>query len=109
MPGSSSYSPRGVGTQGVLLPCTPMRWFPKGSTLDVTSARPCPNQIQEASSMLPRAWILLPTYLSALRMGLLVERGLGETKEPPRVPILRGVSWPYACAAGALKLLGSGS
>lgn len=33
-------------------------------------------------------------YLSALRMGLLVERGLGETKEPPGVPFLRGVSWP---------------
>lgn len=33
---------------------------------------------------------LLPTYLSALRMGLLVERGLGDTKEPPRVPFLRG-------------------
>lgn len=50
--------------------------------------------------MLTQAWILtahmllLPTHLSALRMGLLVERGLGETKEPPRVPFLRGVSWP---------------
>lgn len=54
----------------------------------------CPRQIQEASSVLSQAWIFLPTYLSALRMGLLVERGLGETKEPPRVPFLRGVSRP---------------
>ena len=44
--------------------------------------------------MLSQAWIFLSTYLSALRMGLLVERGLGETKEPPRVPFLRGVSRP---------------
>lgn len=79
----------------MLLPCTPVSWFPKGRTLDTISARrPCPSWIQEASSVLPRAWILPPTYLSALRMGLLVERGLGETKEPPRVPFLRGVSWP---------------
>lgn len=33
-------------------------------------------------------------YLSALRIGLLVERGLGETKEPAGVPFLRGVSCP---------------
>lgn len=58
------------------------------------SACPRPRQIQEASSVLSQAWIFLPTYLSALRMGLLVERGLGETKEPPRVPFLRGVSRP---------------
>ena len=78
----------------MLLPCAPVSWFPKGSTLDTISPRPCPSWIQEASSVLPQAWILPPTYLSALRMGLLVERGLGETKEAPRVPFLRGVSWP---------------
>lgn len=77
-----------------------MSWFSRDSDPDVISACPHPEQIREASPTLSQAWILtlhrllLPTYLSALRMGLLVERGLGETKEPPRVPFLSGVSWP---------------
>lgn len=45
-------------------------------------------------SLLPADGKLPTEVLSALRMGLLVERGLGETKEPPGVPFLRGVSWP---------------
>lgn len=50
-----------------------------------------------STSQRPQAQILtlctpFPAHLSALRMGLLVERGLGETKEPPGVPFLRGVS-----------------
>lgn len=88
-PGNSSSPtltlPRGSGTR-ILSQCAPVGWLPRYSGLDVISARPCSRQIQ--------AWIVPPTYLSALRMGLLVERGLGETKEPPRVPFLRGVSWP---------------
>lgn len=37
----------------------------------------------------------LPTeVLSAVRMGLPVDRGLGEAKEPPGVPFLRAASEP---------------
>lgn len=45
-------------------------------------------------SLLPADGKLPTEVLSALRMGLLVERGLGETKEPAGVPFLRGVSCP---------------
>lgn len=69
----------------MLSQCTLGSWCPRCSHLDVISTHPRSRQIQ--------AWTLLPTYLSALRMGLLVERGLGETKELPRVPFLRGISW----------------
>ena len=71
-----------------------MSWFSRDSHLDIISACPHPEQTQGASPMPSQAWLLSLTDLSALRMGLLVERGLGETKEPPRVPFLTGVSWP---------------
>lgn len=72
-----------------------MSWLPRGQKPGCdfcpSTSWDCPRR---ASLVLPQAWIFLPTYPSALRMGLLVDRGLGETKEPPRVPFLRGVSWP---------------
>lgn len=59
----------------------------------------------QSDSLKPYHVLMFCLYLSALRMGLLVERGLGETKEAPRPPFLKGASW----LAELLKLLGSAS
>lgn len=90
-----SRAPTACGTQATLaLPKCLTTRFSRNSNLDIVSACPLPERTQAASPMLSQVRLLSLTYLSALRMGLLEERGLGETKEPPRVPFLTGVSWP---------------
>lgn len=83
-----------------------MSWFPKGSTLDVISPHPCPSRSQEASSLLPRAWVLLPHLPVSAEDGAAGGEGTRGDKGASQGPVPQGCLIAIGLHSWGAKALG---